>query len=269
MSSPAPAPAPERRKSRRLTVLAMSHLLRRAVDRAADAIVGAAAADVAGHRAIDVLVGRLRVGGEERRGRHDLSRLTVAALRDVLLHPSLLQAAAMLVGQPFDGGHRTAGGGGDRRLARADRPAVQMHGAGAALSHAATELGARQADRIAEDPEERGIGGDSYGLRPPIEEDGERRHGVRAPMRCLCLSVRAVCGQRYGFGRLGSLPRAAMSGRGTGFRLLGNTSYTRAPSRLSGGDGARPARSPEAVTMRRSSWLAIGLAAILGGIVAG
>src|SRR4051812_17812853 len=49
------------------------------VDRGADALVRAAAADV-GHRFVDVLVGRVRVRLEERDRGHDLARLAVAAL---------------------------------------------------------------------------------------------------------------------------------------------------------------------------------------------
>ena len=67
---------------------------RRAVDGRADALVGAAAADVAGHRGVDVGVGGLRLRGEQRRGRHDLAGLAVAALRHVELDPGLLHRMA-------------------------------------------------------------------------------------------------------------------------------------------------------------------------------
>src|SRR6185312_7810609 len=143
MSKPAPAPALERRKSRRVTVVVMSHLLRGAVNRAADATVRAAPADVDGHRVVDVVVGGTWVRGQESGGRHDLPRLTVAALGHVFLDPRLLQPVPVLRGQAFDGGHLVAGSGGDGRHARAHRLAVQMDGAGAALAHAAPELGAR------------------------------------------------------------------------------------------------------------------------------
>src|SRR5262249_36839275 len=52
------------------------------VHRGADALVGAAAADV-GHRLVDVGIGRLRLFREQRRRRHDLPRLAVPALRDI------------------------------------------------------------------------------------------------------------------------------------------------------------------------------------------
>src|SRR5262245_53729307 len=49
------------------------------MDRGADALVGAAAADV-GHRRVDVGIGRLRLLLQQRDGGHDLAGLAVAAL---------------------------------------------------------------------------------------------------------------------------------------------------------------------------------------------
>ena len=59
----------------------LSVRLRGLLDRFANADIGAAAADVAGHRIVDVGVGRMRIACEQRRRRHDLARLAVAALR--------------------------------------------------------------------------------------------------------------------------------------------------------------------------------------------
>src|SRR5215213_9299260 len=55
----------------------------------ANALIGPAAADV-GHRLIDVGIGRLRLLLQQRRGRHDLPGLAVAALRHVNRGPGLL-----------------------------------------------------------------------------------------------------------------------------------------------------------------------------------
>src|SRR6185295_796135 len=60
-------------------------------NRRADARVGAAAAQIAGERLIDLGVARLRLLGEQRRRRHDLPRLAVATLRHRLLDPGALQ----------------------------------------------------------------------------------------------------------------------------------------------------------------------------------
>src|SRR5262245_33133193 len=54
-----------------------------------DALVGAAAAEVAAHRGIDLLVTRIGFALQESDGAHDLAALAIAALRHVVRHPSL------------------------------------------------------------------------------------------------------------------------------------------------------------------------------------
>src|SRR6266850_2287280 len=128
------------------------------VDRRADTLIGAAAADV-GHRLVDVLVGRLRVLLQQRRGRHDLSRLAVAALRHVECRPCLLHGMRAGDRKPLDGDdlvgglQRTDGNG-----AGAPHFAVDMHRAGPALRDAAAVLGAGEAHLLADHPEQRGVG---------------------------------------------------------------------------------------------------------------
>src|ERR1700730_13317428 len=56
----------------------------------ANADIGSAAADVAGHRVVDVGIRRMWIAREERRSRHDLAGLAVAALHDLPVEPSLL-----------------------------------------------------------------------------------------------------------------------------------------------------------------------------------
>src|SRR4051812_46031716 len=65
-----------------------------ALDGFLDALVGAAAADVAAHRGIDVGIGWVGVLAEQGTGRHDLARLAVTALHDVDLDPGILHAPA-------------------------------------------------------------------------------------------------------------------------------------------------------------------------------
>src|SRR5688572_27907711 len=72
-----------------LRVTFISGLLRRALDGFGDAMVGAAAADVAVHVGDDLLARRLRVRREQLRRLHDLSRLAIAALRHFLGDPCL------------------------------------------------------------------------------------------------------------------------------------------------------------------------------------
>src|SRR5689334_12463796 len=65
----------------------IGELRRRGVDCRADALVGRATTDVACHRVVDVGVARLGLLLQQCGRRHDLSRLTVAALHDVEAHP--------------------------------------------------------------------------------------------------------------------------------------------------------------------------------------
>src|ERR1700747_1986903 len=57
----------------------------RLMDCRADTYVGRAAAYVAAHGSIDVGIARVRIGFQQRSGRHDLPGLAVAALHDVQL----------------------------------------------------------------------------------------------------------------------------------------------------------------------------------------
>src|SRR5688572_21634558 len=91
-------------------------------DRVVDAGVAGAAADVAGHRLLDLRRARLRVAREQRAGVHQLPGLAVAALHDVLVEPGLLQRAPdRALCERFDRGHLLARERADRSRARARR----------------------------------------------------------------------------------------------------------------------------------------------------
>src|SRR5262245_23403776 len=60
----------------------------RQMDRLADSLIGAASTDV-GHGGVDIAVAGFRLALEQRRSRHDLAGLAVAALRDLQLQPGL------------------------------------------------------------------------------------------------------------------------------------------------------------------------------------
>src|SRR3954454_11565705 len=71
-------------------ILLLRHLLCSGrVDRGADARIGAATAEIAGHHLVDVLVGRLGDQVEKRDGLHDLPGLAVTALWNLMLDPGL------------------------------------------------------------------------------------------------------------------------------------------------------------------------------------
>src|SRR5262249_27863491 len=138
--------------------LGTSALGRGAVDGRADALVGAAAADVRRHHRVDVLVGRLRLRAEQRRGAHDLAALAVAALGRVLLDPRLLERVQAARAEALDGGDGLRLDLAHGRDARAHGLAVDVHGARAAERHAAAVLRAGEAELLAEHPEERSLG---------------------------------------------------------------------------------------------------------------
>lgn len=124
----------------------------------ADAQVSAAAAEVAVHGFIDVLVCRLGVPGEQSSGRHDLAGLAVTALGHVHFEPGLLQGSGVVGREAFERGDAVVGRGGERSEAGARGFAVEVNGAGAALADAAAIFRGVKVEHVADDPEKRGIG---------------------------------------------------------------------------------------------------------------
>src|SRR3954462_15172887 len=174
--SPATAMAKERMPDDFRNVLrSMSRLLRRALDGGDDAVVRAAAADVAVHVADDVRARGLRIGGEELRGFHDLSRLAVAALRHLLGDPRFLQRMRGIGRQAFDRRHLRAFDGADGGDARAHRLAVDVHGARATLRDAAAVFRPGELQLISDHPEKwsavLGLGG----YRFAVESESNHR----------------------------------------------------------------------------------------------
>src|SRR5690606_22688625 len=158
-----PAAAEPTRKPRReiekCLVIGASSLreLGGALDARADAVVGAAAADVV-HLRIDVLVRRVRRMGEQGGGGHDLAGLAEAALRNVELFPGLLDRMRAIVRKSLDGHDLLILSDVlDLHRARAQGDTVDMHGAGAAGRDSATILGAGQLELFAQNPQKRGF----------------------------------------------------------------------------------------------------------------
>src|SRR5262245_27870169 len=168
MARPPPAAAVPTMKLRRVRPAAlmrvflsfMSDLLPAGghVHRGPDALIRAAPADIR-HGLVDVPVGRVRRLLQERRCRHDLAGLAVAALWYVERRPGSLYGMRAGGRQAFDGEDLVAGlqpshGNG----ARANELAVDVHRAGAALGDAAAVLGARQTHLLADDPQQGRVG---------------------------------------------------------------------------------------------------------------
>src|ERR1044071_6716518 len=153
--------AEETMKERRFILMASSSGLgrvsRSGVDRFPDLLESAAAADV-GDRGVDVRVRGLGLLLQQRRDRHDHPRLAVAALRHVVREPGLLhfvQLAALR--EPFDRGDALSLDRAHRQHARARGLPVDVHGASAALRHAAAVFRSRESDLLPQHPQQRGV----------------------------------------------------------------------------------------------------------------
>src|SRR5438034_5486801 len=127
--------------SERFMGLFMSRLLRGALDRAHDALICPAAADVGAHMLDDLGARRLRILLEQVGGAHDLARLAIAALRHAFGEPGFLHRMTGVGRQTLDRRHRLAGDLGNRCLAGECTLAVDVHHAGAAEARAAAEFG--------------------------------------------------------------------------------------------------------------------------------
>src|SRR5216683_3776187 len=119
-----------------------------------DALVTAAAADVAGHRFNYLIVGRFWILCQQRGCLHDLAGLAIAALRDVELAPSLLNRMIARRMEAFDGRDLPAVHVGNRGDAGAYGLLADKDGASAAEGLAAAKLGARQSHLITEKPKQ-------------------------------------------------------------------------------------------------------------------
>ena len=108
---------------------------------------------------------------EERRRRHDLSGLAVAALRHVLGEPGLLHRMLAVGRQAFDGGDALIGDIADLNAAGAHGLAVHMHGAGAALRDAAAEFRTGHSEFVADDPKQRRLRLDVERIRLSVDGD--------------------------------------------------------------------------------------------------
>src|SRR5262249_27753371 len=156
-----------------------------------DAEIGHAAADVPGHRFINVLVGRFLLASQKRGGGHDLPRLAVAALNDIEPVPRILHrfghAVRLTGGQSLDGSDLLAGYRGDWRDARASRLPVKMHRTCAAQCHAAAELGTGEIEIVAQYPQQRRVRCCIDGNGLTVDVQGEHgtsgRMGVEAKCR--------------------------------------------------------------------------------------
>ncbi len=123
----------------------------------ANARIGAASANVAGHGFVDVFVGRGRVLGQQNCRAHDLTGLTIAALGNVNFDPGLLQGMTQVGSESFNRRDLFAGSISNSLYTRANRFSVEMYRTRAAEGHAAAVFGSGQSQRFPEHPEERRV----------------------------------------------------------------------------------------------------------------
>ena len=120
-----------------------------------DVGVGAAAADVAAHELADFVRGLCLALGDQPDRRADLPRRAIAALERVMVDERLLQRMQRaVVRQAFDRGDLRAIVHDGERQARIDAPAVDQHGAGAALALIAALFRAGQVEMLAQQVEQ-------------------------------------------------------------------------------------------------------------------
>src|SRR6267143_1028545 len=156
ITSPPPSAALALRNCRRERSTVISGpFLGGVLDSLADSHISATAADVPRHGGVDIAVGRVGLGGEQRRCGHDLAGLAIAALRHLELDPGLLDLLAGGGGtDSFNRSDALAGRGRDRRDARAHRLAIEVDRARAAQAEAATEFRAGHSEHVAKHPEQ-------------------------------------------------------------------------------------------------------------------
>src|SRR5262249_56766841 len=125
------------------------------LDRLADADIGAAAADISCHRRVDVGVVGMRRIRKQRSRRHDLTGLAIAALDDFQIQPGLLDRGSRArSADALDRCNAAIADGADRQQTGAQRFALYVYSAGAALRDAAAEFGAGHAEHVAQHPKQ-------------------------------------------------------------------------------------------------------------------
>jgi hypothetical protein len=118
-----------------------SHLFRGALDCALDAWIGSAPADVAVHVPDNLFVTRLRILGQQRRGLHDLARLAVTALYNLLRIPCFLQRMLTFGVQPLDSGDSLSDSLRDGKRTRPNGITVDVYRACSTLRDPTAEFG--------------------------------------------------------------------------------------------------------------------------------
>src|SRR5262245_29874670 len=164
-----------------------------------DAIVRAAAAEIAVEALAHLLLARPRIGIEQCLRAHDHAVGAVAALRRLLADEGALERVRFVDrAQPLDGGDTGIAERPDLGDAGADWPPVGQHRAGAALGKAAAELGAVELEIVAQNIEQRRV---RLGRHRPahavdVQADGHGRLPNDAAVRSAVLRQSTTAGVR-------------------------------------------------------------------------
>ena len=146
--------------------------------RTEDAVIGAAAAEMARQRRTDFLARRhsrslCRAPGiVKRRGLDDEARCAEAALQGVVCHKGLLHRMQPGRADALDRRHVSACDGARRHQAAHGGFAVDQHRAGAADAGPADELGAGKVERVAHDLDQQRIGIVGEGSELAVDRHG-------------------------------------------------------------------------------------------------
>src|SRR4051794_35621747 len=151
--------------------------LSRAHDRADDAVMGAAAAEIGGKRGAHFVLQRVRVALEQIGRGHDHAVDAIAALRRLLFDEGGLQRMRILDrAETLNGRDLGLAEPPDRRHAGSRGDAVDQYRAGAALREPAAELGAVKLEIVAQNVKQRSVrlGIDRAGTAVDLQADGHR-----------------------------------------------------------------------------------------------
>jgi hypothetical protein len=144
----------------------------------ANALIRAAAADMASEGFINVRVGRRGIFCEQCGGGHNHACLAVATLRDLISEPGLLHGMLAVGRKPFDGDDAASSDSGDARGAGARGFAIHVDGTGAAERLAAAKFCAGESQGIAQDPKQGSIRRNLHGMLPAVYSDRNWFHAV-------------------------------------------------------------------------------------------
>ena len=115
--------------------------------------------------------------------RHHLTRLAVAALRDLFGGPRLLHGVAVVARQPLDRHDSPAGYSGDRRYAGSYGLSIHDDRTSPALRDAAAELCSRKPERIPQNPQQGSTRVVGCGLGFSVNDELYRHYSVKTSAR--------------------------------------------------------------------------------------